>query len=406
MSDVKFSFALKAGNYDVGELRIYDVIGEGFFGGGISSESVAKSLDGFKGKSLHVYVNSPGGNAYDGIAIYNAIKRFPGEKVVHVDGLAASAASLIAMAGDRIVTAPNAMWMIHEASTFVGGNAAALRKRADAVEKLSDGYCDTYCRRTGQSAEDVRRWMADETWMNAAEAKARGFTDEISDEEPETVHAENSAAAAVFAQFAKAPAEAARFLNLAPAAPKAAESGKEPKMKNLLKQLGLAENATEAEAMAAVEKMQGEASAASAERSAMLSATGEADVRSACATIAGLKEKAASAAELQAKFAALEVERKQTEIAKLLDEATADGRLTPAKRARITGEEGEPFNSDPVSLRKYLNLLDKPAPAPREPEVKAPEVKAWAEMSNVERAAMYASNREQAEKLKAESEKK
>ena len=96
-----------------------------------------------------------------------------------IDGVAASAASLIAMAGDRIVAAPNAMLMIHNPWGLLVGTAAKMRETADQLDRVCDVTASTYAARTGQDVEDIRAWMMAERWMTAHEALARGFVDEI-----------------------------------------------------------------------------------------------------------------------------------------------------------------------------------------------------------------------------------
>jgi len=166
-------------------LYIYDVIGVDWWtGGGVTAKSVQQALEGMKGATaLDVYVNSPGGDIFEGKAIKAQLDRFPGEVVMHVDGIAASAASFIAMAGRRIITAPAATWMIHEVWTGTVGTAADMRATADVLDMENATYAEVYAKRTGQSVDDVRAWMASETWMSASDAKARGFTDEISEAE-------------------------------------------------------------------------------------------------------------------------------------------------------------------------------------------------------------------------------
>lgn len=161
-----------------GELYILDDIGPW----AITAQDVSKALIEMKGcKTLAIYINSPGGVVSDGVAIYNMLVRNAAKKTVYVEGVAASIASIIAMAGDKIVTAKNAMWMIHEPMAFVGGNSDDMRKAAEALDKMRATLIDTYAARTKQSKDDLSTWMAAETWMNADEAKARGFTDEIGD---------------------------------------------------------------------------------------------------------------------------------------------------------------------------------------------------------------------------------
>lgn len=176
-------------------LYIYDVIGlDWWTGGGITAKSVQAELERMKGASvLDIFINSPGGDIFEAKAILSQLQRFSGEKVVHVDGIAASAATYIAMAGDRIITARDATWMIHEVWTGAVGTAADMRATADLLDKENGVYAERYASRTGRTVEEVREWMAAETWMTAAEAKARGFTDEIAEAEPSDAGAEVAA---------------------------------------------------------------------------------------------------------------------------------------------------------------------------------------------------------------------
>jgi ATP-dependent Clp protease protease subunit len=173
---------------DRGSLYIYDIIGlDWWTGTGITGKSVAEELAGLKAKgakAVDVYVNSPGGDIFEAKAIFAELRRFDGERKVHVDGIAASAASFIAMAGDHITTAPAATWMIHEVWARVAGTAADHRKLADVLDIENQAFAQTYAARSKQKVEDVMAWMSAETWMNADTAKARGFTDSIA--EPST----------------------------------------------------------------------------------------------------------------------------------------------------------------------------------------------------------------------------
>jgi HK97 family phage major capsid protein len=132
---------------------------------------------------LVVRINSPGGDVFDGVAIYNLIRNFKGKKTVCIDGLAASAASMVAMAGDTIEIASNATMMIHEAWGMAVGNASDMRETADLLDKVTkDNVLATY-KRTGQTDAQLAAWMAEETWMNAEECVARRFADCISNPE-------------------------------------------------------------------------------------------------------------------------------------------------------------------------------------------------------------------------------
>lgn len=173
-------FTVEAADDDVGELYIYDQIGGDWWSEGVTPKAVADALAQVKGvKTLNVFINSPGGNVFDGVAIYNEIRRFDANKVVHVDGIAASAASMIAMAGDEVVIAHNATMMIHEPWSIAIGNAAEMREAADLLDKISDASVLESYSRTGQTREQLKAWMAAETWMNATEAVERRFADRV-----------------------------------------------------------------------------------------------------------------------------------------------------------------------------------------------------------------------------------
>ena len=161
------------------EIFIYDELGPSWMGL-ISAEAVVTELhdhDDFL--ELTVRINSPGGDVSDGLAIYNALSRRTGQTTVEVDGIAASAASLIAMAGDTIRIAENAMLMIHSPWTIAAGNAEELRQTAGVLDKFESGLIDTYAKRTGNDRDTVAGWMAAETWFDAHEAVVHGFADEI-----------------------------------------------------------------------------------------------------------------------------------------------------------------------------------------------------------------------------------
>lgn len=182
-----------------GSLYIYDTIG-GFDwmtgAEGVTAKKVADALAEMGGvKTLDIFINSGGGDIFEAKAILAQLARFSGEKVVHIDGIAASAATLIAMAGDTIITAPAATWMIHEVSAMAWGRASDLRALADVLDLENKTFAETYAARTGQKLDAVVGWMAAETWMNAEEAMARGFTDQIAETKSNDVGAQAFAAA-------------------------------------------------------------------------------------------------------------------------------------------------------------------------------------------------------------------
>jgi len=165
-----------------GELLIYEDIGENWWtGGGVSAVLVHKLLKdaGDKLEELTVRINSPGGVVTDGSAIYNALNRHKARVIVEIDGIAASAASVIAMAGDEIRIAKNALIMIHEASGGTWGDAADHEKTAGVLRRMSNAAIDIYAARTTTPRETLVEWVRDETWLSADEAIAAGFATHV-----------------------------------------------------------------------------------------------------------------------------------------------------------------------------------------------------------------------------------
>jgi ATP-dependent Clp protease protease subunit len=204
-SPVAGSLFVAAKKDKTGEIYLYDFIGvDDWTGSGISPQSVVDTLAEMKGiDQLDVHVNSPGGYVFDGIAIFNAIRTFEGQKTVHVDGIAASIASVIALAGDKVVTNEGAMWMVHDPAggLFSFGTADQIeddaRKTVQALRKVRENLIDVYMTATGRSLSEVSAWMTGETWMTAQEALDRGFTDEIAKAEPPKEQEEKPAASSV-----------------------------------------------------------------------------------------------------------------------------------------------------------------------------------------------------------------
>ncbi|HHZ4166845.1 TPA: ClpP-like prohead protease/major capsid protein fusion protein, partial [Escherichia coli] len=124
-------------------------------------------------------IHSPGGDIFEGLAIYNALKNHPAKKIVHIEGMAASMASFIAMCGDHIVMPENAMMMIHAPRGVTAGVSGDVRRFADLMDKLGDTMAETYAGRTGRSKQEITAMMEAETWMDGNECKANGFADEV-----------------------------------------------------------------------------------------------------------------------------------------------------------------------------------------------------------------------------------
>jgi len=161
------------------EIIIYDEIGESFFGDGVSAKSFSAELKEISSsvKNITVRVNSPGGNVFDGLAIYNRLKQHPAKITVYVDGLAASIASIIALAGDEVIMGEGALFMIHRPSTGVAGNASDLEEMINRLDDVEEQLVGIYMRKTKLGRSEIKTMLADETWMSANEALDFGFVD-------------------------------------------------------------------------------------------------------------------------------------------------------------------------------------------------------------------------------------
>lgn len=174
---------IKILNAERGEIRIDGEIGGGWFEESpVTAKQFAKDLKALgKPKALDIYINSPGGSVFDGQAIYNQIKRHAAKKTAYIEGLAASIASVIAMAADEIVIPENALMMVHRASGVVAGDAGDMRRTAETLERVESGMIAAYVAKTGRDADDIQELMNAETWMTGAEAVALGFADRVGD---------------------------------------------------------------------------------------------------------------------------------------------------------------------------------------------------------------------------------
>jgi ATP-dependent Clp protease protease subunit len=377
-----------------GALHLLDAVG-GW--GGIRAKDVVEKLDALRDEGvehLDIHINSPGGEVFDGVAIHSVIAAWPhGEKRVHIDGLAASIASVIAMAGDEIEISPAAMMMVHPPTGFAMGHAADMRKMADRLDAINGVMCGIYADRTGLAKSDVEKLVAEETWMSAGEAVEKGFADRIARSEPDEDEdgdedhdseddddSEEDSLARAMALFKKAPPEVAKLLNLRCAAPAARPpTPKEPTMSaestSIPAEPVVALNARAVEAQIAALTLRAET--AEKAQVELLAATGKANAGEAMAMIAGLKEKAAKADELAGRVAHLEAVRRSQQVTALLDAAARDGRLTPAKRVELMKDDAPAFARDPAQLQVFLDCLQPvvvPAAAPKHQEpVKEPE---------------------------------
>lgn len=155
------------------DLYLYDQIG--LFG--VSAAQFVSEIKGLKGKILNVFVNSPGGDAFDGVAIYNALKRHEGTVNMTVDGIAASAASFIVQAGGNRTMATGSTMMIHEGHGMAIGGTSTMEKMAEELHLVNDNVASIYAERAGGTKEEWRERMAAESWYNADEAIAVNLAD-------------------------------------------------------------------------------------------------------------------------------------------------------------------------------------------------------------------------------------
>jgi ATP-dependent Clp protease protease subunit len=173
----RFEIVRNEATPDETTIYLYDVI-DPFWG--VSAKQFVKELNAIKTPTINLRINSPGGDVFDGRAIATAIAQHPSKIVAHIDGLAASAASYVAISAKEVVMAPGTFLMIHNAWTIAFGNKDELQKVAEVLDKIDASLVDTYVAVTGASAEQVKEWMDAETWFTADEAVAEGFADRVS----------------------------------------------------------------------------------------------------------------------------------------------------------------------------------------------------------------------------------
>lgn len=171
-----FSIGAKAnGDKKSADIHIFDRIGSWDF----SAKAFINALKQLDVEHINLHINSPGGYVFDGVAIQNSLRHHKAAVTVHIDGLAASTASVIALAGDEIRIADNAYVMIHNPVSMVYGEAKDMVKEAEVLNKISDGIAGDYSRKMGISIDDARELMDEETWYLGQEAIDSGFADTL-----------------------------------------------------------------------------------------------------------------------------------------------------------------------------------------------------------------------------------
>lgn len=164
---------------DVAQVYVYDVIDSYW---GASAKALVEALASAGAKDVALHVNSPGGDVFEARTMVSAIRahQAKGHKVTaYIDGLAASAATYLALSGDQVHIADGGMFMVHNSWTLAWGNKTELRSTADLLDKIDGTITADYARKTGATAEQIAAWMDAETWFTGAEALAAGFVDSV-----------------------------------------------------------------------------------------------------------------------------------------------------------------------------------------------------------------------------------
>ncbi len=165
------------------EILLFDTIGaDPFWGGGISAKDFRDQVKAIKGADiLNLRINSPGGDVFECAAMMSVLDEFPGRVEVDVDGLAASAASVVAMCGKTIRMASNAMMMIHDPATIMRGSASDMRGCAEVLDKVKGQILDAYQRHSKYPRDSISAMMSEETWLTGQEAVDCGLAHEVTE---------------------------------------------------------------------------------------------------------------------------------------------------------------------------------------------------------------------------------
>ena len=179
---------------DNNTITMLDIIGDDGMGGGVGAKRIAAALRAIGNRDVTVQINSPGGDMFEGIAIYNLLRAHPAEVSIEVLGIAASAASIIAMAGDNIRMAPSSFLMLHNAWGVVIGNRHDMAEAATLFERFDGALADIYAARSGKTRAEVASLLDAETFLTAEEAVAAGMADTIAGGADASTYASHAAA--------------------------------------------------------------------------------------------------------------------------------------------------------------------------------------------------------------------
>lgn len=367
------ALASKDAGDGVFQIDMLDFIGEDMFGAGITPRGVASELDSMPAgtETVRLRINSPGGSATDGAAIRSILRATAKEKgvkvVAEIHGLAASAATMIAMAGDEILMAPDALFMVHNPWTFAYGDSNALRSTAAVLEKHEDAYAKAYADRTGLPEADVRELMSEETWMDSDDAIGFGFaTGTLSESSEPVAAAQNERIAAAHASLGlpyAVPHEWTRAFVAEMSAKTQPKAKRETMNPKILAALGLESDAKPEAVLSAIEAKD----ARITELESTVAQAGK-DLEAAKADGAAAREQISAELGFEHSIALAE----------------ASGKLTPVKAAQIKERYADAREAGPGALAFFMkhtskdledlnpSELDKPLDGPKASELEEP----------------------------------
>lgn len=326
-----------AANGDL-DLSIIGVIGDGWDAESVTAKAVRKALASApKAETIRVHVDSPGGSFFEGLAIYQMLQEHQARVEVTVGARAASAASLVAMAGDEISLHETSTMLVHNVWTIAIGEASELRKVADDLDLLSESAVTAYAARTDKKADEIRSLMAENRYMGADEALKLGFCTKIrkakkgaqslSEREVRAELEEMRGQQLTLAGMQRIAAMAPPHNPPAPEAPEATSNEDTMKFAMILAALGLPEGATEEQAVGAISQTK----AASAERDVLLREIGADSVDAAKGTLAALKGATERAEKAETELAETKTKAEQQERDGIVAKLRAEGKVTPAQ---------------------------------------------------------------------------
>lgn len=170
---------IKAAAADDNSISVFDVIGQDYWGEGVTAKRIAGALRAMNGADVTVNINSPGGDMFEGLAIYNLLREYEGHVTVKVLGIAASAASIIAMAGDDIQIGRGAFMMIHNCWVYAMGNRHDFAELAQSLEPFDTAMADIYAARSGLEMDAVQKLMDAESYIGGSDAVTKGLADSV-----------------------------------------------------------------------------------------------------------------------------------------------------------------------------------------------------------------------------------